>query len=147
MLLFALMLGLAAANRFFFSPRLESAVLEGNHVHDVRILRRSLRVEACLGCLVLGLVAWLGMLSPQSWLTWLGACDSRDGRDLRGPQHHTKTFGQGVGDSHEVFRGETRQPSCPTPHRPRHLPRPIGRDGAAARVDHVYSAGRASSWQ
>lgn len=65
LVLFALMLGLAGANRFFFSPRLESAVAEGNHVHAVRILRRSLRTEACLGFLVLGLVAWLGILSPQ----------------------------------------------------------------------------------
>lgn len=65
LVLFALMLALAGANRFFFSPGLEAAMGNGNHLRAIRILKRSLRTEASLGFLVLGLVAWLGVLSPQ----------------------------------------------------------------------------------
>lgn len=65
LVVFALMLGFAGGNRFLFGPRLESAVAAGNHTGAVRILRRSLRIEACLAFVVLGLVAWLGVLSPQ----------------------------------------------------------------------------------
>ncbi|QOK93759.1 copper homeostasis membrane protein CopD (plasmid) [Ralstonia pseudosolanacearum] len=62
--LFALMLGLAAANRFRLSPRLEAAVRLADPEAAVSALRASLIAEACLGGLILGLVAWLGVLSP-----------------------------------------------------------------------------------
>ncbi|MGD7178257.1 copper homeostasis membrane protein CopD [Ralstonia pseudosolanacearum] len=61
---FALMLGLAAANRFRLSPRLAAAVRSGDPAGAVSALRASLIAEACLGGLILGLVAWLGVLSP-----------------------------------------------------------------------------------
>ncbi|AXV83667.1 copper homeostasis membrane protein CopD [Ralstonia solanacearum] len=62
--LVALMLGLAAANRFRLSPRLAAAVRSADEAGAVRALRASLVTEACLGVLILGLVAWLGGLSP-----------------------------------------------------------------------------------
>ncbi|MGF2508145.1 CopD family protein, partial [Ralstonia pseudosolanacearum] len=61
---FALMLGLAAANRFRLSPRLAAAVRSGDPAGAVSALRASLIAEACLGGIILGLVAWLGVLSP-----------------------------------------------------------------------------------
>ena len=55
--LFAGMLGLAAANRFYFSrPNEEAAHGSG--------ARWSVAVETVLGLAVLGIVAWLGMLEP-----------------------------------------------------------------------------------
>ncbi|MCP1175843.1 copper homeostasis membrane protein CopD (plasmid) [Ralstonia solanacearum] len=62
--LFALMLGLAAANRYRLSPRLEAAVRAADHASAVMALRRSLITEASLAVLILALVAWLGVLSP-----------------------------------------------------------------------------------
>ena len=62
--LFALMLGLAAANRYRLSPRLEAAVRAADHASAVMALRRSLVTEASLAVLILALVAWLGVLSP-----------------------------------------------------------------------------------
>ncbi|MDC6177053.1 copper homeostasis membrane protein CopD [Ralstonia solanacearum] len=62
--LFALMLGLAAANRYLLSPRLESAVRAGNHAVAVGLLRRSLTMETSLAVVIVVLVAWLGVLSP-----------------------------------------------------------------------------------
>lgn len=62
--LFALMLGLAAANRYRLSPRLAAAVRAADHVHAVIALRRSLVMETSLAILILALVAWLGVLSP-----------------------------------------------------------------------------------
>lgn len=62
--LVALMLGLAAANRFRLSPRLAAAVRSADEAGAVRALRASLVTEACIGVLILGLVAWLGGLSP-----------------------------------------------------------------------------------
>lgn len=61
--LVALMLGLAAANRFRLSPRLAAAVRSADEAGAVRALRASLVTEACIGVLILGLVAWLGGLS------------------------------------------------------------------------------------
>ncbi|CAH0446160.1 Copper resistance protein D [Ralstonia syzygii subsp. syzygii] len=58
--LVALMLGLAAANRFRLSPRLAAAVRSAEEAGAVRALRASLVTEACIGVLILGLVAWLG---------------------------------------------------------------------------------------
>ncbi|WP_197328798.1 copper homeostasis membrane protein CopD [Ralstonia syzygii] len=62
--LVALMLGLAASNRFRLSPRLAAAVRSADEAGAVRALRASLVTEACIGVLILGLVAWLGGLSP-----------------------------------------------------------------------------------
>lgn len=62
--LFALMLGLAAANRYRLSPRLEAAVRAADHAYAVMALRRSLVMETGLAVLILALVAWLGVLSP-----------------------------------------------------------------------------------
>lgn len=65
--LFLLMLGLAAANRFHLTPRL-GAALDGPSPpeHALAALRRSLAVETALSIVVLGLVAWFGMLAPPS---------------------------------------------------------------------------------
>jgi copper resistance protein D len=60
-----LMLGLAAVNRYVLSPRLERATATSDHTHAARALRRSLATEAAFGFVVLALVAWLGVLSPQ----------------------------------------------------------------------------------
>jgi len=65
--LFALMLVLAASNRYRLSPRLAAAVSAagtGDHAGAVKALHNSLRAEACLAALILALVAWLGTLSP-----------------------------------------------------------------------------------
>nr|WP_311530691.1 copper homeostasis membrane protein CopD [uncultured Ralstonia sp.] len=63
--LFALMLGFAAHNRYRLSPRLAAALRDADYAIAVKALRNSLWAEACLAALVLALVAWLGMLSPQ----------------------------------------------------------------------------------
>lgn len=60
-----LMLGLAAANRTRFGPRLARASGAADRSSAVRPLRRSLATEAVFGFVVLALVAWLGVLSPQ----------------------------------------------------------------------------------
>lgn len=62
--LFALMLLLAAANRYRLSPRLAAALRVGSYAEAVALLRRSLVMEASLAGLILVLVAWLGVLSP-----------------------------------------------------------------------------------
>lgn len=66
--LFVGMLALAAANRFRLTPALGAAIDGRAASNDVELsnLRRSLRFETLLGCLVLGLVAWLGTLAPAS---------------------------------------------------------------------------------
>ncbi|WP_156839121.1 copper homeostasis membrane protein CopD [Novosphingobium aquimarinum] len=64
--LFAIMLGLAAGNRFRLTPALGRAVGgEGNAAAVVR-LQRSLWIETATGILILGLVAWLGTLPPPA---------------------------------------------------------------------------------
>ena len=55
--LFAGMLGVAAANRFWLTPRLTRS-------SSLRALRVSLAAESSLGVGVLALVAWLGTLDP-----------------------------------------------------------------------------------
>lgn len=65
LMLFALMLGLAARHRYRLSPQLAAALQDANYAVAVKALRNSLWTEACLAALVLALVAWLGMLSPQ----------------------------------------------------------------------------------
>lgn len=64
--LFALMLVLAATNRFLFTPRLGQALDDGAPHAPIGWLRRSLWLEATTGLAVLALVAWLGMLTPIS---------------------------------------------------------------------------------
>lgn len=63
--LFVLMLGLAAANRFHLSPRLEASIRIGNVTDATAALRRSLLFEFSAAVAILALVAWLGTLSPS----------------------------------------------------------------------------------
>jgi putative copper resistance protein D len=65
--LFVGMLGLAAANRFHLTPALGVA-LDHNQSRGPALtaLRRSLIIETTFSFLVLGLIAWLGMLAPVS---------------------------------------------------------------------------------
>jgi putative copper resistance protein D len=65
--LFALMLALAASNRFRLTPRLGLALAGGGDpASSVRALRRSLLLESGLGLGVVALVSILGMLEPVS---------------------------------------------------------------------------------
>lgn len=67
LLLFGVMVALAAANRFHLTPRLGAALPE--HVPAtgaVAALRGSLIWETGISVVVLGLVAWFGMLAPPS---------------------------------------------------------------------------------
>lgn len=61
LLLFGLMLGLAAANRWRLTPALERGG-DGALVH----LRWSLLVETSAAAAIIGLVAWLGTLDPMA---------------------------------------------------------------------------------
>lgn len=63
-LLFAVMLGLAANNRWKLAPALEQALCGDNVNTAWRRLRVSAGLEAAAGATVLILVAWLGTLSP-----------------------------------------------------------------------------------
>lgn len=62
--LFALMLALAAANRYVLTPRLEQATATGAAQGGDRAALISLITETLLALAVLGLVSWLGTLSP-----------------------------------------------------------------------------------
>lgn len=62
--LFTGMLALAAANRFFLGPRVETALQAGNQLEAVSLLRRSMLTETALVVLVIACVAWLGVLAP-----------------------------------------------------------------------------------
>lgn len=64
LLLFVSMLGLAALNRYRLTPRLESALEQRNVRGAMGALRRSLLAEIGFAIAILGLVAWLGTLSP-----------------------------------------------------------------------------------
>lgn len=67
LLLFALMLALAAANRYRLSPLLDAALTTGGAPGAaLATLRRSVTVETGSGLGILTLVAWLGTLSPVS---------------------------------------------------------------------------------
>lgn len=63
--LFVLMLLLAAANRFHPGPRLEVMVREGNYDRSVALMRNSILTEFVVAIIILGAVAWLGMLAPS----------------------------------------------------------------------------------
>lgn len=64
--LFAMMLGLAAANRFRLVPRLETAIAAGSPGSALALLRRSVALEAGAATAILLLVAWLGTLGPPT---------------------------------------------------------------------------------
>ena len=64
LLLFAGMLGLAALNRYRLTPALAQAIEEEDAPRAQALLRASLVVEGGLAIVILGLVAWLGTLSP-----------------------------------------------------------------------------------
>ncbi|UZE16798.1 copper homeostasis membrane protein CopD [Pseudomonas sp. B21-054] len=64
LLFFAAMLVFAALNRFHLGPLLEQARQTGEHGGAVNALRRSMVLEFCVAVVILGLVAWLGTLSP-----------------------------------------------------------------------------------
>lgn len=66
LLVFGVMLGLAAANRYALSPGLAVALRGDDPARAERLLRFSLRGEAALGLIVLALVAWLGTLAPDA---------------------------------------------------------------------------------
>ncbi|MBJ3965097.1 copper resistance inner membrane protein PcoD, partial [Salmonella enterica subsp. enterica serovar Agona] len=63
--LFVLMLLLAAANRFNLGPRREGMVREGNYDRSVALMRNSILTEFVVAIIILGAVAWLGMLAPS----------------------------------------------------------------------------------
>jgi putative copper resistance protein D len=65
--LFLAMVGLAAANRFHLTPRLGAALAGPSPTREAVVaLRASLVWETGISIVVLGLVAWFGMLAPPS---------------------------------------------------------------------------------
>lgn len=63
--LFCGMLVLAALNRFHLGPLLEQSLRAGQHQVAANALRRSVALELVIALLIVGLVAWLGTLSPE----------------------------------------------------------------------------------
>jgi len=63
--LFAGMLVLAALNRFHLGPLLERSLQDRQYQVAANALRRSVVVEWVAAVLIVGLVAWLGTLSPE----------------------------------------------------------------------------------
>jgi putative copper resistance protein D len=66
LVLFAAMLGLAAANRYRLVPRFERALAAGDHAAALIALRASLLIETGGAVAILALVAWLGTLAPAA---------------------------------------------------------------------------------
>ncbi len=67
LLLFVVMLGLAAANRFQLTPALARGLGSSDDEHTaLASLRRSVLIETCVGLAVLALVAWFGTLAPPA---------------------------------------------------------------------------------
>ena len=64
LILFAMMLVIAATNRFKLTPAFERALQSGGTSGAVIRLRQSLALEICTALFILGLVAWLGTLAP-----------------------------------------------------------------------------------
>jgi putative copper resistance protein D len=62
--LFGMMLVLASMNRYRLVPALVVARQQGDTGEAVRLLRRSVLLETAVAGMILGLVAWLGTLSP-----------------------------------------------------------------------------------
>jgi putative copper resistance protein D len=65
---FALMLGLAALNRFVLTPGLKRALDDLDPTSALAALRQSLFVESAAGLSVVVLVSWLGTLAPPATL-------------------------------------------------------------------------------
>lgn len=63
--LFVGMLMFAAVNRFHLSPLLERSIQTGTHTVAINALRRSMTLELSVAVIIMGLVAWLGTLSPE----------------------------------------------------------------------------------
>ena len=66
LILFGVMLMLAATNRFFLTPSLAAAIETGNTSSAIGSLRRSLAIETGCAIAILALVAWLGLLAPPA---------------------------------------------------------------------------------
>lgn len=66
LLLFLAMLGLAAANRWRLTPRLDADLDADELPSAARALRTSISFEAGAAILIVALVAWLGTLAPPS---------------------------------------------------------------------------------
>lgn len=66
LLLFGAMLAIAAANRFWLTPVLDAAIADGEPGGAARALKISLAVETVAALAILGLVGWLGTLSPPA---------------------------------------------------------------------------------
>ena len=64
LLLFAIMLSLAAANRFRLTPAFNCALRNDGTSGAIAKLRKSLALELSIALIILGLVAWLGTLEP-----------------------------------------------------------------------------------
>ena len=64
-LAFAVMLVLAALNRFHLGPSLQQSLRDGQYLIAAKALRRSVVMELALALLIVALVAWLGTLSPD----------------------------------------------------------------------------------
>ena len=64
LLLFAVMLALAAANRFRLTPEFNRALNSNGTSRALAMLRKSLALELSIALIILGLVAWLGKLEP-----------------------------------------------------------------------------------
>lgn len=64
LLLFGIMLGFAAGNRYRLAPGLERALKLNDNGRAVKLLRISLALETAAAVAILALVAWLGTLSP-----------------------------------------------------------------------------------
>ncbi len=64
-LAFAVMLVLAALNRFHLGPSLQRSLRDGQYLIAAKALRRSVVMELALALLIVALVAWLGTLSPD----------------------------------------------------------------------------------
>jgi putative copper resistance protein D len=68
LMVFGLMLSLAALNRFTLTPRLRRDMASGKTSSALAALKRSLALESAAGFTVLALVSWLGTLAPPAAL-------------------------------------------------------------------------------
>lgn len=66
LVLFGVMLALAAANRWRLTPTFGRAIDTGHHDAALALLRRSLALEVTAAAVILALVAWLGTLAPPT---------------------------------------------------------------------------------
>jgi copper resistance protein D len=66
LLLFGVMLALAAANRFRLTPAYNRALHNDGTSGAIAKLRKSLALEFSIALIILGLVAWLGTLEPPA---------------------------------------------------------------------------------